>query len=207
MGEVFEVDDERTGRRFALKAVHPAFVFRDDLAQRARDEARVLGQLYEHPNLVEVVAAGEAADGRPYLVMELLKGCSLEHELAAQRQALPPLATRAPWACGVASQVLAALAAAHAIGVYHRDVKPPNVFLLSEGGVKLLDFGLASFVAPRAGVVFETEPGQIAGTPSYMPPERLRGQAADARTDVFGAGVLLWEMLTGERAVDCYRAH
>jgi serine/threonine protein kinase len=202
MGEVFEVDDERTGRRLALKAVHPAFGFREDLAQRFRDEARVLGQLHAHPNLVEVVHAGETADGRSYLVMELLEGRSLDQELAAQRTTPMPSAVLVPWACAVVGQVLAALAAAHEIGVYHRDVKPSNVFLQSNGGVKLIDFGLAGFVAPRAGVEFETQPGNAAGTPGYIPPERLRGGAADARTDVFAAGVLLWEMLTGERVTD-----
>jgi eukaryotic-like serine/threonine-protein kinase len=207
MGEVFEVDDERTGRRLALKAVHRSFGRREDLAQRFRDEARVLGQLHAHPNLVEIVYAGETADGRAYLVMELLRGCSLEHELAAHRAAPSAPVGLAPWACAVAGQMLAALGAAHAIGVLHRDVKPANTFLLAQGGVKLLDFGLAGFLAPRSGVDFATQPGHLAGTPAYMPPERLQGGAADARTDVFSAGVVLWEMLAGERAIDAYDAH
>ncbi len=207
MGEVFEVDDERTGRRLALKAMHRSFGRRKDLAQRFRDEARVMGQLHPHPSLVEVVSAGEAADGRAYLVMELLEGCSLEHELAAQRAAPSAPEGLVPWACAVVGQVLAALGAAHAIGVYHRDIKPANVFLLARGGVKLLDFGLAGFVVPRAGVRFVTQPGHLAGTTWYMPPERLQGAAADARTDVFSAGVVLWEILARERAIDAPDPH
>ncbi len=202
MGEVYEVEDERTGRRLALKAIHRRFCRLPDLVQRFRDEARVLGQLHDHPNLVEIVYVDESSDGRVYLVMQLLKGCSLEHELGAQHDAPVPYEALVPWACGVAGQVLDALAGAHAIGVFHRDIKPANIFLQAKGPVKLLDFGLAGFVAPRSGIEFITEPGQVVGTPAYMPPERLQGGAADARTDVFSVGVVLWEMLAGERAIN-----
>ncbi|MCU0686670.1 MAG: serine/threonine protein kinase [Polyangiaceae bacterium] len=202
MGQVFEVEDEGTGRRFALKAIHRTLCLREDLAQRFRVEARVLGRLHEHPNLVEIVSAGEAADKRVFLVMELLKGCSLEYELAVQRDSPPvPFEELVPWACAVASQMLAALGAAHAEGVFHRDVKPANVFLQAKGGVKLLDFGIAGFLMPRAGSQVKTEPGQVTGTPSYMPPERLAGGKADARTDIFSAGLVLWEMLARQRAM------
>jgi serine/threonine protein kinase len=208
MGQVFEVEDEGTGRRFALKAIHRTLCLREDLAQRFRQEARVLGRLHEHPNVVEIVATGESKDKRVYLVMGLLKGCSLEHELTAQRDERPaPFEELVPWACGVTQQVLAALRAVHAEGIFHRDVKPANVFLLARGGVKLLDFGIAGFLMPRPGSKVQTEPGQVTGTPGYMPPERLEGRTADARTDVFATGVMLWEMLARERAVPDHDPH
>jgi serine/threonine-protein kinase len=198
MGQVFEVEDQRLGCRRALKAIRRSLCLRDDLAQRFRDEAWVMGQLHNHPNLVQVVYTDDADDGRVFLVMELLKGCSLDHELAAQQNVAVPLEKLVPWACAVMGQVLAALGAAHAHGVLHRDVKPANVFLQAKGGIKLLDFGIAGFMAERPGSPL-TQPGQLPGTPGYMPPERLRGAPADVRTDVFAAGVLLWETLTRER--------
>jgi eukaryotic-like serine/threonine-protein kinase len=208
MGQVFEVEDEGTGRRFALKAIHRTLCLREDLAERFRQEARVLGRLHEHPNVVEIVATGESNDKRVYLVMGLLKGCSLEHELTAQRDERPaPFEELVPWACGVTQQVLAALRAVHAEGIFHRDVKPANVFLLARGGVKLLDFGIAGFLMARPGSKVQTEPGQVTGTPGYMPPERLEGRTADARTDVFATGVMLWEMLARERAVPDHDPH
>ncbi len=200
MGDVFEVEDETIGRRLALKAIRRTLCVREDLAQRFGLEAQVLGQLHEHPNLVDVITAGRADDGRVYLVMELLKGCSLDCELAQQHETPVPLATLLPWACGVMRQVLEALRAAHAKGFLHRDVKPANVFLQAKGSVKLLDFGIAGLFEPTPGSSL-TQPGQLPGTPGYMPPERLRGGTADERTDVFAAGVLLWEMLARDRAV------
>ncbi len=205
MGEVYEVEDERTGRRLALKAIHRRLCLRDALAQRFRDEARVLGRLHDHPNLVDIVYVDESGDGRVYLVMQLLKGCSLEHELGAQHDTPVPYDVLVPWACGVAGQVLDALAAAHAAGILHRDVKPANVFLQTKGPVKLLDFGIAGFLELGPGAGPTTQPGELVGTPAYMAPERLRQRAGDERAgvgiDVFSAGVLLWEMLAGERAV------
>ena len=154
-----------------------------------------------HPNIVAVFDIG-VERGLPYVVMELLEGETLGRRLKRStldwRGALP-----------VAVAVVDGVAAAHAKGIIHRDIKPENIFLTPGGGVKVLDFGLARVekAAPAergmsVTVTLETQPGVILGTVSYMAPEQVRGQHADARSDVFALGCVLFEMVTGRRPFD-----
>ena len=178
-GLVYEAYDRRLGRPVALKAIRPG-PLADARSQCLVHEAEAAAQL-SHPNIVTLHDLGTSEWG-PYLVLEMLRGETLQDRLA---RGAPPLAE----AVAVGVEVARALAHAHPRGVFHRDLKPSNVFLTEDGGVKVLDFGLASFFGPsgmRGG-----------GTPGYMAPEQWRGEEEDSRTDVFGLGVLLFEMLTG----------
>ncbi len=205
MAEVYRARDSRLGREIALKVVNEVLSGDSELVRRFEQEARLAGSL-NHPNLVSVYDFGEH-EGTPYFVTELLEGESLRHRLARGR---PRLGTALDWA----SQMAAGLAAAHARGVIHRDVKPDNVFLTADGKVKLLDFGIAKLTAavvapvghhdlmedtvtPTGGA---TATGAVLGTPGYMSPEQVRGEPLDARTDIFSLGAVLYEMLCGHRA-------
>jgi tRNA A-37 threonylcarbamoyl transferase component Bud32 len=193
MGIVYEAEDEKLLRTVALKLL-PADVA-DDPARRARflREARAAAALH-HPNIATIFQIEDAEDGRPFIVMELVRGKSLRDVLR-----------RGPPALGecmrIASSVAAALAAAHAVGIVHRDLKPENVVVSREGKVKLLDFGIAKALATRAaldtGVDGVTATGQVVGTAGYAAPEQVEGQESDQRVDVFAFGVLLYEMLAG----------
>jgi hypothetical protein len=204
MAEVYRALDTRLGREVALKVVNAALARNPDLVQRFEQEARVAGSL-RHPNLVAVYDIGHH-DGVPYLVTELLEGESLRHRLTRGRL---PLQTALEWG----AQLARGLAAAHARGVIHRDVKPDNVFVGGDGQLKLLDFGIAKLaegtersgprglmddtVAPGGTV---TRTGAVLGTPGYMSPEQVRGEPLDARSDLFSLGVVLQELLSGARA-------
>ncbi len=179
-GIVFEARDLELGRPVAFKAVKPSA--RSGDPETLRREALAVASL-QHPGIVTLFDAGRSAAG-DHLVFELLRG-----ETLADRVARGPLATRE--AVRVALSVARALVHAHAAGVLHRDLKPSNVFLTADGGVKVLDFGLAHVFGVGA-------PAQ-SGTPGYMAPEQLRGEREDARTDVFAVGVLLDEMLGRDR--------
>jgi len=188
MGEVYVAHDERLGREVALKRIRQGS--RDaDSSQRFWREARAAAAV-NHPNVCQIFEIGEH-EGEPFLTMELLSGESLGDRLERGALGLHE-------AVAIAQAVLAALDAVHRKGLVHRDLKPSNIFLTSTG-VKLLDFGLArSFEgAPGADV---TRTGQIVGTPLYMSPEQLRGEAVDARSDLFSLGAILFEMLSGRRA-------
>jgi serine/threonine protein kinase len=182
-GMVFEAVDHELGRRVAFKAVRPSARSRlagtDELLRR---EAQAIAQL-SHPHIVTLFDVGRSGEG-PFLVLELLRG-----ETLAARVARGPLSPRE--AVRVALAVARALVHAHAAGVLHRDLKPSNVFLTADGGVKVLDFGLAH--------LFGAGGPARSGTPGYMAPEQLRGEREDARTDVFAVGVLLAEMIGGRR--------
>ena len=189
MGIVYEAVDERLQRPVAIKAILPASDphMRDRLLREARTAAAV-----SHPHICQLFEIGEH-DGEPFLAMELLDGQSLADRLDAG--ALVPAD-----ALATAIAVLSALEALHRRGIVHRDLKPSNVFLSSHG-VKLLDFGLARPV--DTGVLDTTVltlPGVLLGTPGYMAPEQARGLDVDARTDLFAAGALLFEMLSGRPA-------
>src|SRR6185295_9102326 len=201
MAEVYRARDTRLGRDIALKVVNETLVRDPDLLRRFEQEARVAGSL-NHPNLVSVFDVGDH-DGSPYLVTELLQGESLRAKLMRGRI---PVLTALDWA----AQMARGLAAAHARGIVHRDVKPDNLFVSADGQVKLLDFGIAKLsqgqpagphglnegtLQPDA-----TAPGSVLGTPGYMSPEQVRGDPVDARTDLFAVGAVLYEMLTGQRA-------
>jgi len=192
MGVVYEARDERLGRSVALKLVHP-----DDRNPDSRDrlwrEAQAAAS-FSHPNLCQLYDVGEA-DGKLFLAMELLEGESLGARL--ERGAMTP-AEVVP--LGLA--MLSALAAMHRRGFIHRDLKPSNVFLTPHG-VKLLDFGLTrSSFSNGPGTLDVTQPGILVGTPRYLTPEQVAGKPADARSDLFALGTILFEMLSGRPAFE-----
>ena len=197
MGEVWRARDRRLQRLVALKILPQEVA--SDPARRARFEleARALGAL-NHPNVMAIYDVGEDG-GRAYIVSELVEGEPLRAVLDRG-----PLPVRK--AVEIASQMADGLAAAHALGIVHRDLKPENVMVTRTGQVKLLDFGLAKQNSPAAGDKSATialgvsEPGMVMGTVGYMSPEQVRGQAADARSDIFSFGCVLYEMLNGKRA-------
>ncbi|MBI2682804.1 MAG: protein kinase [Acidobacteriales bacterium] len=203
MGEVYRAKDSRLQREVAVKVLPPSFAQDGERLRRFEQEARAVGAL-NHPNILGIYDVGTHG-GSPYLVSELLEGESLRDHMG--NSALP-----ARRAMEYATQIARGLAAAHEKGVVHRDLKPDNVYVLNDGRVKILDFGLAKLVReesmgaaisdsqtighPHAG----TTPGQVMGTVGYMSPEQVKGQPADHRTDIFSFGVILYEMLTGKRA-------
>ena len=198
MGEVYHAHDTRIGRDVAVKVL-PAAVSGDaDRLHRFEQEARAAGHL-NHPNVVVLHDLG-THDGAPYLVMELLEGETLRGRLS--RGGLP-------WrtAANLAVQMARGLSAAHERGIVHRDLKPENVFLTRDGHVKILDFGLAklrpalddaALEGPTASEI--TGAGAVLGTVGYMAPEQVKGQRADARSDIFSLGCVLYEMVSGRRA-------
>jgi serine/threonine protein kinase len=191
MGEVYRGRDERLGRDVAIKIIAEGLASEEKELARFQREARILASL-SHPNILNIFDVGEH-DGIEYAVMELLRGENLRERMA--KRALP-------WrtATAIAVAVARGLAAAHAAGIIHRDLKPENVFLLADGGVKILDFGLAhQEVPPAEGEAPAGKPETFVGTAIYMAPEQICGETPDARTDIFGLGVVLYEMLTGTR--------
>ncbi len=186
MGTVYRARDEALEREVALK-LPPAHLAADPEArERFFREARAAAGL-DHPNVCTVHEVGEAGDGRPFLAMALYRGETLKDRIA--RGPLP-----VEDALAVAEGIARGLGAAHARGIVHRDVKPGNVILLPDGGVKLLDFGLA-----KATDTTVTRPGHTPGTVAYMSPEQVGGGAVDHRSDLWSLGVVLYEMLTGVR--------
>jgi serine/threonine protein kinase/Flp pilus assembly protein TadD len=197
MGEVYRARDTRLERDVAVKVL-PERLAQDSAAMaRFHREARAVAAL-SHPNIIAIYDVG-TDHGTCFVIMELLEGETLGQRL--RREALDWRA-----ALALATAVADGLAAAHAKGITHRDIKPENVYLTTGGGVKLLDFGLARLEkggpAPAgvaATVTFETQQGVLLGTVSYMSPEQVRGHPADARSDVFALGCVLYEMVTGRR--------
>jgi serine/threonine-protein kinase len=186
MGEVWAARDLLGDRPVAVKVLGAAFAGDGRAAERLRREARAAGRL-QHPNIARVLDLGEH-DGRPYLVMELLEGESLAERIGRAGPMAPAEAAR------VAAAVAGALEAAHRAGVVHRDVKPGNVFLTADGGVKVLDFGIA-LAAGEAALTT----GDLLGTAAYLAPERVLGQRATPAADVYALGVVLYELLAGRR--------
>jgi dipeptidyl aminopeptidase/acylaminoacyl peptidase len=202
MGEVYKAKDPRLGREVAVKVLPASFSDDPDRLRRFEQEARAAGVL-NHPNITAVYDIGtNADDGSPYVVQELLEGETLRSILSGGR-----LSPRK--AVDYSLQVAHGLAAAHEKGIVHRDLKPENLFVTRDGRVKILDFGLAKLTQTEgasAGVTNlptetrGTEPGVVMGTLGYMSPEQVRGKPADARSDIFSFGAILYEMLSGKRA-------
>jgi serine/threonine protein kinase len=194
MGEVWKARDSRLKRFVALKVLPHELVADPERKQRLVREARAASAL-NHPNIVTVHDIGQAED-IDYIAMEYVEGKTLDKEIGSRGLKLGQ-------ALKIAVQIADALAKAHAAGIVHRDLKPGNVMVSPEGRVKLLDFGLAKLSAAADMAATEqpaTRPGMLMGTPQYMAPEQIEGKPADARTDIFAFGMLLYEMLTGRRA-------
>ncbi len=183
MSVVWRAHDEVLDREVAVKVLSPELARRPHLVDRVLREARSAARL-RHPHVIEVHDYGETEDHLPYVVMELVDGRSLADVLAGGAL---------PWrsAALICAQVAAALAAAHACGIVHRDVKPSNVMITS-GGVKLVDFGISAAVGEADGIG-----GEVYGTPAYLAPERLDGGAVRPATDVYALGLLLYLTLAG----------
>lgn len=195
MGVVWEATDIRLSRKVALKILHRG-VDDANAAERMRREAELLARV-EHANVVAVLDFGEVAPGQPFVVMERVRGTPLS-TMIVQGGAMGW-----PQAVDLAAQICAGLAAAHDLGIIHRDLKASNVLVTRDAHgracAKVIDFGLAkaTAVADRARV--PTRSGEVFGTPAYMPPEQVRGDPLDARADIYALGVLLFEMLAGVR--------
>jgi serine/threonine-protein kinase len=201
MGEVYLAHDSRLGRKVALKLL-PSYLSNDKgRLRRFEQEARSASAL-SHPNVCMIHEVGEMADeSRPYIAMEFVDGITLRERLGQGEIKLGK-------SLDIAIQVASALTAAHEAGITHRDIKPENIMIRRDGYVKVLDFGLAKLaeqqrqtsriitnVLSKSGV--KTEPGVVLGTAQYMSPEQARGQAVDARTDIWALGAVIYEMAAG----------
>src|SRR5205814_6449143 len=203
MGRVYRAVQRATGQTVALKLLHPDVASDAQVVQRFQREAKLTTEL-SHPHIVKVVEFGEL-DGRLFLAMELITGkplaSILERGGGARGRRLSVKRTLA-----IMDPVLEALEYAHARGVVHRDLKPENIMvipgrgLFARDGVKLLDFGIAK-LGDRAQAKTQklTQHGLVLGTPGYMSPEQAVGQQADVRSDLYSCGVMLYQMLTGQR--------
>ncbi|MEO6435171.1 MAG: protein kinase, partial [Tepidisphaeraceae bacterium] len=191
MGEVYRAHDTRIKRDVALKILPTALAGDADRIRRFEQEAMAAGML-NHPNVLLVFDVG-THDGIPYIVSELLEGATLREHL---NKPLPLKQIIAQ-----VLQIASGLGAAHEKGIVHRDLKPENVFVLNEGRVKLLDFGLVKLLQPEGDDESTkrhgTSPGLVVGTAGYMSPEQVRGDTVDHRSDIFSLGVILHEMITG----------
>src|SRR5579871_4190658 len=199
MGEVYRARDTRLNREVALKFLPASFSGDPERLQRFAQESRAAAALI-HPNILSIFDIGDDR-GTPYVVSELLEGETLRERLRNG----PLSSTRK--AIEYAQQVARGLAAAHEKGIVHRDLKPENLFITDDGRVKILDFGLAKFTRPELSesadaptMQVATEAGMVMGTVGYMSPEQVRGKPADARSDIFAFGAILYEILSGKRA-------
>ena len=197
MGQVFEAEDTVLQRRVALKLLPETLAGNAEALERFKREARALAAL-NHPNIVTVYSV-EASEGRHFLTMELVQGKPLS-------DLIPPGGLSLPEFSKIAVPLAEALAAAHEKGITHRDLKPTNVMVSDRGVVKVIDFGLAKLMDPPAPAQtidgttrLLTVEGKLLGTPAYMSPEQVEGRNLDSRTDIFSLGVVMCEMVTGQR--------
>jgi hypothetical protein len=190
MGTVYRALDERLHRRVAVKVLKDHLAHDERFVERFRREARAVASL-THPNIASLYDYGQDGDHH-YIVMELVDGTDLATLLSAEGALDPDRAQR------IAKQICSALAVAHAAGVVHRDVKPANVLLRSDGTAKVTDFGIAR----ASGDSTLTATGSILGTAHYLAPEQASGEPASPQTDVYATGIVLFEMLTGRVPFD-----
>ena len=190
MGIVYAVEHVHIGKRAALKVLHRRMPDPERHAQRMLLEARVVNAI-GHPNIVDVFDVGTTADGRPYIVMERLEGAPLSDVHVDRRRAVEILL-----------EVCAALEAAHAAGVVHRDLKPDNIFV-GEHDVTLLDWGIARMLHDDVHTTIE---GQLVGTPQYISPEQARGEDVSPASDVYALGVVAYELFSGEAPFEAVSA-
>jgi serine/threonine-protein kinase len=192
MGVVYRAFDRELGEQVAIKTLRPDLVGDPGLLERFKQEIR-LARKISHPNVVRTHDLGEAG-GLYFITMEFVEGTALD-EVIRRRGALPLLVTLT-----IGRQLCRALEVAHAQGIVHRDIKPPNLVVDAQGFLKVMDFGIARLMegrqAPSQGL---TAAGSIIGTPEYMAPEQLLGQAVDGRADLYAAGIVLYECATGRR--------
>ena len=198
MGEVYRARDERLGRQVAIKTLPEKFAKNDEALSRFRRESRAIAAL-NHPNIRSIYDV-DSDGATTFAVMELLEGHTLDQHLTRE--------SRLGWqsVVAIALDIAEGLAAAHAKGIIHRDIKPQNIFITDSGAAKILDFGLARLDGPEhagsedaATLSLATQSGALMGTVQYMSPEQARGKQADARSDIFSFGCVLHEMLTGKR--------
>jgi eukaryotic-like serine/threonine-protein kinase len=190
---LYRAREARTGEPAALKVMRPQFAAARGALRRFQQEAETLRRL-RHPHIVDVLEHGTLADGRPFIAMEWLEGRDLAAELAARG----PFSARET--LELLEQVGSALRAAHGAGIVHRDLKAQNVVVLPRASgplVKLVDFGVAKLLAPEEAGSMVTSTGMVLGTPLSMAPEQIRGETPDARTDLYGLGVMLYQLVTG----------
>jgi serine/threonine-protein kinase len=212
MGVVHQAHDEPLDRDLAVKVLRDDHAGRPDVVRRFLAEARICGQL-QHPGVVPIHQVGRLADGRPYFTMKLVRGQTLAALLAERTSPLTDLSRF----LRVFGQVCQTIAYAHSRGVIHRDLKPANIMVGAFGEVQVMDWGLAKvlnaaptgphddgpgpeYSADRPPSAAISQPGAVVGTPAYMAPEQARGEAVDERSDVYGLGATLYELLTGRVA-------
>jgi eukaryotic-like serine/threonine-protein kinase len=203
-GDLYAVEHVELGKRFAAKLLHAELVQDPRVVDRVRLEAQSLGRL-RHPNIVAITGFDRTPQGQPFIVMELLRGVTLEDEISAI--GVLPIAQALTWS----RQLLSALAAVHQVGILHRNINPRNLFLhttpIGERVLKLLDFGMARVLsgisdrAPRPLAV-PTKTGTFWGMPEFTSPEAASGSAVDARSDIYQVGLVLYQMLTGRGPYD-----
>ncbi len=197
MGRVYQAEHVEIGKHVAVKVLHPAYTRTPDVVERFRREARAASRI-GHLNIVNVTDSGTTDDGSFFFVMEFIEG--IEVGLLIHREGPLPVKR----ALRIADQICQALQAAHEAQVIHRDLKPENVLLISKEGrpdfVKVLDFGIARVAEVEESLPTGrrlTRPGVAMGTPEYMAPEQAAGKSADARSDIYALGSIMYEMLTG----------
>jgi len=193
MGEVFRAHDPVLNRDVAVKRISAGLDTDETIRKRFEREARAAASLV-HPNIITVYELGLEGE-RLFMAMELLDGIDLKHALAGRKLGLDEK-------LGIVEQICEGLAFAHARDIVHRDLKPANIHVLPSGKVKIMDFGLARLSGSEM-----TSTGMVMGTPHYMSPEQVRGAKADARSDVFALGCVLYEMLTGRKPFDAESMH